>query len=110
MPTTLEVAVAAMAPKATKAMKATKAKKATKAMNVGMAAKVTRTKVWPTTWTGLYYVWKLSGLHQNKGKVTETWSCTLRPGWAMKAMKAKKASPAMKAKAMKAMKAMKAKK
>ncbi len=100
----------AAAMKATKAMKVTKAMKATKAMNVGMAAKLTRTKEWPTTWTGLYYVWKLSGLHQNKGKVTETWSCTLRPGWAMKAMKAKKASPAMKAKAMKAMKAMKAKK
>ena len=105
-----------MAPKATKAMKSTKATKATKAMkatnameaknsmDMGMAAKMTKTKSWSTTWTGLYYIWKLSKLENKNGQVTETWSCTLRPGW-------KKASPAMKAmKATKAVQASKAKK
>jgi hypothetical protein len=84
----------------------------------GMAPFLTKTKIWPKTWVGLYYVWRLTGLSETNRKVTEAWSCTLRPGWkkasptstAMKAMKASRAttaSPAMKA--MKAMKASEAK-
>jgi hypothetical protein len=84
------------------AMKATMAMKAEKAMaakDKGMKAKLTKTKFWSATWTGLYYFWELVGLKWEKGHVLETWDLTLRPGWKeSKAMKTMKAMKAMKAK------------
>jgi hypothetical protein len=68
-----------------------KAMKTTKAMKAGKTKAVIWIRTWSTTHFGLLYKWSLSKLTNKCGKVTETWSGTLRSDMKpMKAMKSKK--------------------